>query len=368
MKQRAWNALLLATGVSASAAFASISESRRQRPDTTANTLANNGNKDVITSASSVLKASGNGVPEKSPDSSRTYKTAADKHFSNHGTLPLPPTVHAVLKQEHERSTSLRRKNIFVIGDVHGCLEELLLLHKKAVEINDNQDFAYVILVGDLCNKGPASVEVVKHVRSQGHRWLAVRGNHDDASLAASLGDKKRRNQEKYNWVTDQSSPERTLTDEDVMFLADLPYSIRIPRKFLGISLERDTLIVHAGFVPGVALEKQTIETMTTIRDVQKNLNTGEYVNTKQRKSKDQESLAEDNFSEPVAWARAWQGPYQVIFGHDARRGYQRYEGDWAIGLDTGACYGKKLTGLIFPSKTIVSIDSLETYCPISKT
>lgn len=134
-----------------------------------------------------------------------------------------------------------------------------------------------------------------------------------------------------------------------------------------GDSLEKDTIVVHAGLLPGVALENQTIETMITIRDVQKNLTTGEYVNKKRRKSEDQESLVDDNFAEQVPWAQAWQGPYQVIFGHDARRGYQRYEGDWAIGLDTGSCYGNKLTGLILPSKTVVSIDALEVYCPIAE-
>ena len=85
-------------------------------------------------------------------------------------------------------------------------------------------------------------------------------------------------------------------------------------------------------------------------------------------------------------------GPERVIFGHDAKRGIQRYvkpslnngyshgddnmnesndkelEGDdWAIGLDSGACYGGSLTGIILPQRELVSVEALRIYCPISK-
>ena len=60
------------------------------------------------------------------------------------------------------------------------------------------------------------------------------------------------------------------------------------------------------------------------------------------------------------------QGPQRVVFGHDARRGLQRYDGDWAIGLDTGAVYGKQLTGLIYPQRKVVSVKAQE-HCPIGQ-
>ena len=44
-----------------------------------------------------------------------------------------------------------------------------------------------------------------------------------------------------------------------------------------------------------------------------------------------------------------WQGPELVIFGHDAKRGLQQEE--YAIGLDSGYVYGKKLTGMILPER-----------------
>lgn len=390
MKQRAWNALLLAsTGVCASAAFASTSTSTStaepHRRGQKAKSRQLSQSRLVATSAS--LKAT-NTIPEILPKSSRTYQTAADDYFKKHGRLPLPRIVHAVLpeptetettKEEPTENETKQRKNILVIGDVHGCLEELLLLHHKAVKENDDEDFHWIVLVGDLCNKGPQSARVVQHVRTQ-DRWLAVRGNHDNGALAAALGDKERREKKTYQWVDDGTDDDdlqnqqqsdipvekATLSDEDVLFLADLPYTFRIPGSALGDSV--DTVVVHAGLIPNLPLEDQTIETMITIRELQKSVLSDEYIYHRWR-TKEEEQEFETVFGEPEAWAEAWQSnqSFRVIFGHDARRGYQRYEGDWAIGLDTGACYGKKLTSIILPSRKIVSVDAVKTHCPIAK-
>ena len=39
----------------------------------------------------------------------------------------------------------------------------------------------------------------------------------------------------------------------------------------------------------------------------------------------------------PTLWAKTWEGPERVVFGHDAAIGLQRYDGDLALGTDTGA-------------------------------
>ena len=38
-----------------------------------------------------------------------------------------------------------------------------------------------------------------------------------------------------------------------------------------------------------------------------------------------------------------------------------------AIGLDSGCCYGKELTGIILPEKEFVSVKALREYCQINK-
>jgi hypothetical protein len=115
----------------------------------------------------------------------RTFQTPVDILFrSSVGTqLPRPSVMHVVLSSE-----CCDCHGIFVIGDVHGCYDEMIELVDVATQRhNDGREFCHVILVGDLCNKGPKSVAVLRHVQHHSPRWRAVRGNHDDATLKAAL-------------------------------------------------------------------------------------------------------------------------------------------------------------------------------------
>jgi hypothetical protein len=70
-------------------------------------------------------------------------------------------------------------------------------------------------------------------------------------------------------------------------------------------------------------------------------------------------ALASTDRGEP--WAPLWTDPqYRVLFGHDAKRGLQQCAR--ATGLDTGSCYGKKLTGIILPEGELVDVDALRVY------
>jgi calcineurin-like phosphoesterase family protein len=65
-----------------------------------------------------------------------------------------------------------------VIGDVHGCIEELRELLKKCEYCPDDE----VVFVGDLVARGPDSLGVLALVRNLGAR--SVLGNHDHALLS----------------------------------------------------------------------------------------------------------------------------------------------------------------------------------------
>jgi predicted phosphodiesterase len=277
----------------------------------------------------------------------RTGKTAAVEYFREHDDIPRPSVMHAVLQMPQDAQEDKSRKGILVIGDIHGCYNELIALVAKAKQENDGMEFLFVCCVGDLVNKGKHSARVVRHVRNT-DRWLCVRGNHDDGALAAALGDESRRRKKKYRWVDE-------LSDQDVMWMANLPYTLRIPASLLGE--ETDTVIVHAGFVPGKELEFQSRETMVTIREIQK---VGSGDSYKIMHSKQSNNKSPVDIVHP--WASEWKGPFRVIFGHDARRGLQLHE--WTTGLDTGACYGKKLTGIIvgLPERKLVEVDALEVH------
>ena len=93
-----------------------------------------------------------------------------------HGN-PAPTSMHTKFIDGIDSKTRL-----IIIGDVHGCLDELKLLLKQC---NYKKEHDKIILVGDLVNKGPSSAGVVKFVREIGA--TSVRGNHDDAALSKAL-------------------------------------------------------------------------------------------------------------------------------------------------------------------------------------
>jgi predicted phosphodiesterase len=266
------------------------------------------------------------------PTRLRSYKTHVDLYYRKHGELPYPSVPHANLSNEQLEDSREDGQGILIVGDVHGCYDELMELHQKAIQANDGKVFRFVILVGDLCNKGPKSLEVLQHCRTTAS-WFAVRGNHDNAALAASLGNEDKRQKPKYDWVQD-------LSDEDIKWMSELPYTLRISNDLTGT--EEAILVVHAGFIPQVALEDQSVKTMTTVRTVKR-----------------------PNDSSGLPWASLWKGDERVVFGHDARLGLQQYAK--ATGLDTGCVYGNKLTGLLLPQNQLVSVRAKEEYCSVKR-
>jgi hypothetical protein len=211
-----------------------------------------------------------------------------------------------------------------IVGDVHGCLDELLALLARAGRTPDDR----VVLVGDLVVKGPSSAGVVAWARESGAD--AVLGNHDAHVLRAVRGDP--------GVGPVHRAVAETLSAADVAWLEARPLWLR-----LGSGADAH-VVVHGGLVPGIPLEQQTRGHLLNLRSI-----TAEGQPSKR--------------IEGVPWASLWQGPEHVVFGHDAVRGLQQHR--FATGLDTGCVYGRELTALVLPTRELVSVPSARAYAPM---
>jgi len=120
----------------------------------------------------------------------------------------------------------------YAIGDVQGCFDELQAL-LEALGFDGANDRLW--FVGDLVNRGPASLATVRFVRDLGDRAVVVLGNHDLHLLALAQGHVKSRKDDTLGEVL--AAPDR---DELLDWLRWRPM----------IHVAGDTTMVHAGLLP----------------------------------------------------------------------------------------------------------------------
>lgn len=183
---------------------------------------------------------------------------------------------------EHASAFGPAGKRAYVIGDVHGCHAELVrLLDLIREDLSDRETRTnYIVFLGDLIDRGPASREVVDmllHEPPDFAKPLFIRGNHEDSLIRGLRGEP----QLLPSWleyggtecaVSYGLSP-HMISGQSVEALEHALLS-HIPAEhidFLDSFLDSvefgDYLLVHAGVRPGVSLSAQTSRDMRWIRE-----------------------------------------------------------------------------------------------------
>src|SRR5437588_6185578 len=208
-----------------------------------------------------------------------------------------------------------------VIGDIHGCADELDDLLGLLNLTPDER----VVAVGDLIVKGPKNREVLDRFIADS-RFSSVIGNHDRIIRQHFRGEAVRLNKPQ------REAAEQLTKDEEryAGFLRALPYTIDLGSH----------LVVHAGLRPGVSLDEQSASDLTEIRTMG----------------------ADPARRRGVPWYDVYRGEKIVLFGHWPAPEPRRVER--AIGLDTGCVYGGRLTAYIIESDEFVTMPAHHVYDP----
>ncbi|HXF61826.1 MAG TPA: polynucleotide kinase-phosphatase [Caldilineaceae bacterium] len=235
-----------------------------------------------------------------------------------------------------------------IIGDVHGCYDELLLLLERLGYTVDGEAMRAVppagrkaVFLGDLVDRGPKIPQVLRLVMGMVAEGtaLCLPGNHDDKLMRKLRG--------RTVQVTHGLA-------ESLAQLADEPPEFRqqvadfIDSLVSHYVLDEGRLVVaHAGMKESMAGRASG-----AVRDFALyGETTGET----------------DEFGLPVRhnWAAEYRGAAMVVYGHTPAP-----SPEWlnrTINIDTGCVFGGALTALRYPERELVSVPALETYAAPAK-
>ncbi|MBV9735590.1 MAG: serine/threonine protein phosphatase [Acidisphaera sp.] len=165
-------------------------------------------------------------------------------------------------------------RRVYAIGDVHGCLDRLRMLHAAIAEDCARRPVAAPLLIhlGDYVDRGPDSAGVVALLAAgdplPGIRTVNLMGNHEHTMLAALSGDGAAAIDWMFNGgVAALASWGIAATAPRGSWVRAVPPAHRAFLENLALRhAEGGYLFVHAGVRPGVPLERQASEDLRGIR------------------------------------------------------------------------------------------------------
>lgn len=289
----------------------------------------------------------------------------------------------------------------WAIGDIQGCAEELDELLER-IDFVSGRDRLW--LVGDLVNRGPRSLQVLRRIRALGDAAVCVLGNHDLHLLAVALAGARQRRSDTLAEVL--SAPDR---DTLIEWLLHRPLAVYQPMngpaaatastaKLAATSAAASPaasadLLLHAGLVPQWSVG----ETLGLAAEVQRALQSDPpqllshmYGDRPERWKASLRGMARLRFtvnvltrlrfctaegqidlqhkgrpdSAEAPWMPWFKAPARassearIVFGHWSALGLYRAPG--LLGLDTGCVWGGSLTAVNLdePASQPVSVAS----------
>ncbi|HOP16643.1 MAG: symmetrical bis(5'-nucleosyl)-tetraphosphatase [Gammaproteobacteria bacterium] len=251
---------------------------------------------------------------------------------------------------------------VFAVGDIQGCYDEL----RRALDsVGFDPSHDRLWCVGDLVNRGPKSLQVLRFFHQLGDAAICVLGNHDLHLLALVAGNDKHK---------DESSLDAVMAASD---RDELLHWLR-QRPLIHFDPELDFLMVHAGLPPqwdlatALACGREveavlrgtgnvdyfmhmygnkpdlwdpSLTGMARWRFVTNCLTRLRYVDGDGRLALKEKGPPGSQARGRIPWfehpARASRGQ-RIVFGHWSTLGYLARDNVWA--LDTGCLWGGALT------------------------
>jgi bis(5'-nucleosyl)-tetraphosphatase (symmetrical) len=273
---------------------------------------------------------------------------------------------------------------LYAIGDVQGCYDELMTL-LEVIQFNAATDTLW--FTGDIVNRGPKSLEMLRFVKGLGEKAVTVLGNHDLHLLAVACGHSKLRKDDTLKSIL--TADDR---DELLLWLRTRPVLHRDAD--LGIYL------LHAGLPPqwtmeqveqhameledmlrGVRYEKyfqnmygnkparwkSSLSGWDRLRFITNCFSRLRYVDTDGRLVLGAKGPMGSQPKQCIPW---FQHPARctkeavIVFGHWSTLGF--YHSDGVIALDSGCLWGGKLTAVRLDNPAGV-IEPIQVSCSAAR-
>jgi bis(5'-nucleosyl)-tetraphosphatase (symmetrical) len=253
---------------------------------------------------------------------------------------------------------------LYAIGDVQGCNEELGSL-LDALHFSPDRDRLW--FVGDLVNRGPDSLGVLRRIRALGDAATVTLGNHDLHLLAVAFGSAHLRNGDTLDGILAAHDRDallewlasRPLLHEDRGLNAcllhaglapqwTLPAARRCARE-VEAALQRDPeRLFRRLYGDQPDCWDDSLEGDGRIRFIVNCFTRLRYVDAGGRLMlRAKGSPKKSQTQALIPWFEApgakWRGP-RILFGHWSTLGFFNEAG--VTGLDTGCVWGGTLTGL----------------------